>query len=45
MKLFKKEHIVGVSVVAQQVVNPTCIHEDAGLIPDLVPWVKDLALR
>ena len=30
-----------VLVVAQQITNPTSIHEDAGLIPQ---WVKDPAL-
>ena len=24
--------------------NPTSIHEDSGLIPDLIQWAKDLAL-
>ena len=30
--------------MAQQVKNPTCIHEDEGLIPGLTQWVKDLEL-
>ena len=40
-----REENSGVPVVAQQVKNPTSIHEDAGLIPSLTQWVKDLALR
>ena len=34
---------IGVPTVAQQVTNPTSIHEDVGSIPGLTQWVKDLA--
>ena len=42
-EFFKKNHL-GVPIVAQQVKNPTCIHEDASSIPGLPQWVKDPAL-
>ena len=36
--------VTGFPVVAQQVKNLTSIYKDAGLIPGLLQWVKDLAL-
>ena len=34
----------GIRVVAQQLKNLASIRENAGLIPSLTQWVKDLAL-
>ena len=36
--------VLGVPVVAQWLTNTTSIHEEAGLIPSLTQWVKDLTL-
>ena len=30
--------------MAQQLANPTSMHEDSGLIPGLTQWVRDLVL-
>ena len=38
---FKIDFDLGVPVVAQQVKNPTSIHEDVGSIPGLTQWVKN----
>jgi len=36
--------LVGVPVVAQQLANPTSIHEDKCLMPGLAQWVKNPSL-
>ena len=36
--------LLGVPVVDQKVTNLTSIQDNAGLIPGLAQWVKDLAL-
>ena len=37
-------HDSGVPIVAQQVKNPTSIHEGVGSIPSLAHWIKDLVV-
>ena len=43
-KLRHKRQRLGVPVMAQWLTNLTRNHEVAGLVPDLIQWVKDLAL-
>ena len=42
--LEKGKKTTGISDMSKWSMNLTSIHEDAGMIPDLAQWVKDLAL-
>ena len=41
---FSKKSVIGVAIVVQQFQNLTSVCEDAGSIPGLAQWIKDLAL-
>ena len=43
-KFNQRSERLGAPFVTQRSMNPTGTHEDAGLIPGLAQWVKDLAL-